>query len=167
VSLKTSSNDDTAHQFEFPFSLFYCRPLLALECAEPEAGDRSSGGFVTQNSEKWPWPDSLDAVIAAPNHHKLLFENERVRVLEVRIASGDLVPVHTHRWPASIYVAKQSDFLRRDQDGNLLFDSRTLGPPPAKPFAQWTPPLPPHSVENIGGNEILLISTELKESAND
>ena len=80
-------------------------------------------------------------------------------------APGELVPVHTHRWPATIYVARQSDFLRRDQDGNLLFDSRTLGPPPAKPLAQWTPPLPPHSVENIGSSEILLISTELKEPA--
>ena len=110
----------------------------------------------------WPWPDSLDAVIAAPNHHKLLFENELVRVLEVRIQPGDIVPVHTHRWPASIYVAKQTDFLRRDGDGDLLFDSRTMGPRPAKPVAQWTPPLPPHSVENIGASEILLISTELK-----
>ena len=120
---------------------------------------------MSKIADAWPWPDSLDAVLAAPNHHKLLFENERVRVLEVRIAPGDLVPVHTHRWPASIYVAKQSDFLRRDGDGNLLFDSRTAGPPPAKPIAQWAPPLPPHSVENIGANEILLISTELKGTA--
>jgi hypothetical protein len=118
---------------------------------------------VTRHAEPWPWPAELDAVIAAPKHHKLLFENERVRVLEVRIAPGELVPVHTHRWPASIYVAKQSDFLRRDHHGNLLFDSRSMGPPPDKPFAQWTPPLPPHSVENIGSTEILLISTELKE----
>jgi hypothetical protein len=117
---------------------------------------------LANESPAWPWPDSLDAVIAAPNHHKVLFENELVRVLEVRIAPGDIVPVHTHRWPASIYVAKQSDFLRRDGNGDLLFDSRTMGPPPAKPVAQWTPPLPPHSVENIGANEILLISTELK-----
>ena len=120
---------------------------------------------MNQNAEAWPWPDSLDAVIAAPDHHKLLFENECVRVLEVRIAPGALVPVHTHRWRASIYVAKQSDFIRRDGDGNLLFDSRTMGPPPSKPVAQWTPPLPPHSIENIGAHEILLISTELKEPA--
>jgi hypothetical protein len=120
---------------------------------------------LSHNAEPWPWPDSLDAVIAAPEHHKLLFENERVRVLEVRIAPGERVPVHTHRWPATIYVAQQSDFLRRDHHGNLLFDSRTLGPPPLQALAQWTPPLPPHSVENIGSREILLVSTELKESA--
>jgi hypothetical protein len=113
--------------------------------------------------ERWPWPDSLDAVIAAPMQHRLVLENERVRVLEVRIAPGETVPVHTHRWPAAIYVARQSDFIRRDSEGNLLFDSRTVGPPPREPFAQWTPPLAPHSVENVGDSEILLISTELKD----
>jgi len=92
-----------------------------------------------------------------------MFENDRVRILEVRIPPGELVPVHTHRWPSAIYVAKQSDFLRRDGNGNLLFDSRTAGPPPIEPMAQWTPPLPPHSVENIGSTEILLITAELKE----
>jgi len=101
-------------------------------------------------------------VIAAPGHHKLMFENERVRILEVRIPPGETVPVHTHRWPSAIYVAKQSDFIRRDGEGNLLFDSRTAGPPAKQPLVQWVPPLPPHSVENIGTTEILLISAELK-----
>lgn len=116
-------------------------------------------------AQSWPWPDSLDALVAAPDHHKLLFENDRVRVVETRIPPGAFVPVHTHRWPSAIYVVKQSDFLRRDADGNQLFDSRTVGPPPSKPTVQWTPPLPPHSVENIGDREILLIITELKDSA--
>jgi hypothetical protein len=44
----------------------------------------------------WPWPDSLDAVIAAPQYHRLVLENERVRVLDTQIPSGDIVPVHTH-----------------------------------------------------------------------
>jgi hypothetical protein len=118
---------------------------------------------VSADAQPWPWPDSLDALIAAPKSHRLLFENERVRVLEVRIAPGEFVPVHTHCWPSAIYVAKQSDFLRRDADGNLLFDSRTAGPPPREPGVSWTPPIPPHSVENIGNTEILLITTELKQ----
>ena len=114
-------------------------------------------------AQAWSWPDSLDAVIAAPRHHKLMFENERVRILEVRIPPGETVPVHTHRWPSAIYVAKQSDFIRRDGEGNLLFDSRAVGPPPKEPLVQWVPPLPPHSVENLGTTEILLISAELKQ----
>jgi len=116
-------------------------------------------------SGAWPWPDSLDALTAAPGYHRLLFENERVRVLEVRIGPGQIVPVHTHRWPSAVYVISGSDFIRRDGEGKLLFDSRTMGPPPATPTVQWTEALPPHSVENIGNAEILLITMELKERA--
>jgi len=92
-----------------------------------------------------------------------MFENERVRVLETRIPPGDFVPVHTHRWPCAMYVARQSDFIRRDPEGNVLFDSRRVGSPPTEPMTQWIPPMAPHSVENVGNVEILLITTELKE----
>ena len=115
------------------------------------------------DSRQWAWPDSLDAVIAAARHHKLLFENERVRLLEVRIPPGETTAVHTHRWPSAIYVARQSDFIRRDGEGNVLFDSRSVGPPPTEPMVQWVGPLPPHSVENVGNVEILLLTTELKQ----
>ncbi len=107
----------------------------------------------------FPWPDALDAVIAAPKHHKLILENDRVRVLDTHIPTGDTVPVHTHRWPAVYYVIQSSDFIRRDQDGNVTFDSRTVPPGPAANFLEY---LPPHSVENVGDREIHLISVELK-----
>jgi hypothetical protein len=109
----------------------------------------------------WPWADELDALIAAPNHHKLVFENERMRVLDTRIPPGDIVPVHTHRWPGVYYTLQYSPFLRRDGDGNLLFDSRTR-PGPA-PTANWLENLPPHSIENVGEVEVHLISVELKK----
>jgi hypothetical protein len=113
----------------------------------------------------WPWPDSLDALVAAPDNHRLLFENEAVRILEVRIGPGQLVPVHTHRWPSAVSVVSMSDLIRRDAEGKLLFDSRAAGPPPSTPAVQWIGPLPPHSVENIGNSEILLFTTELKARA--
>ena len=50
-------------------------------------------------TETWTWPASLDALAAAPESHRLLFENGAVRVLETRIASGQTTQVHTHRWP--------------------------------------------------------------------
>jgi hypothetical protein len=43
------------------------------------------------------WPEKLDALVAAPRHHFLLFENDAVRVLNTRIVPGDTVPLHTHR----------------------------------------------------------------------
>lgn len=110
----------------------------------------------------WPWPDALDALIAAPDHHTLLLENENVRVLEVFIPAGALVPVHTHRWPGVIFTLSAADFIRRDGEGKLLLDTRVTPFPSPRPPAEWLPPLPPHSVENVGSTEIRLLAVELK-----
>jgi hypothetical protein len=37
---------------------------------------------------EWLWGDELDAVVAAPNSHRVVFENDQVRVLEVTLAPG-------------------------------------------------------------------------------
>ena len=117
----------------------------------------------TPAASDWPWPQSLDALIAAGEYHRLLYENDRVRVLEVRIAPGRTVPVHTHRWPSVVYTESWSDFVRRDASGNVTFDSRQSGLPGNGMAAQWLEPLPPHSVENVGQAEIRLFTVELKE----
>ena len=57
-------------------------------------------------SDPSTWPAELDAVIAAPRNHKVLFENDRVRVLEVVLDPDEEEPVHHHRW-ASIFVLDQ------------------------------------------------------------
>jgi len=110
----------------------------------------------------WPWPDSLDAVIAAPQYHRLVLENDRVRVLDTRIPAGDTVPLHTHRWPAIYYTIAAGDFVRRDGEGEVLFDSRSVPGMLTASAANWIECLPPHSVENVSPCEIHLISVELK-----
>jgi hypothetical protein len=116
--------------------------------------------LAKSSNADWPWPDSLDAVIAAPRHHTLVLENECVRVLDTRIPPGDTVPVHTHRWPGVYHTVQFSHFIRRDGEGNLLFDSRTA---PRLGIANFIENLPPHSIENVGDGEIHLISVELKD----
>jgi hypothetical protein len=113
----------------------------------------------------WPWPVALDALSAAPGHHTLLLENGRVRVLETRIAPGELVPVHTHCWPSVLYVLSWSDFVRRDASGTVVLDSRTAGRLGSPPSVLWSDALPPHSLENVGAAEIRIISVELKQVA--
>ncbi len=109
------------------------------------------------------WPDSLDAMVAAPDHHEVLLENERVRVLDSRIRPGETVPVHTHRWASVLYILSTSDFIRYDTQGNAVFDSRTAGSNVETGAVIWSPPLGAHSVENVGENEIRVISIELKD----
>ena len=107
------------------------------------------------------WPDELDALRAAAKHHVLLFENEFVRVLDTRIPPGEMVPLHTHRWPSTLYILTWSDFVRRDRGGLTVVDSRTLGKIDAE-SAVWSGPLPPHTLENVGVVELRVISVELK-----
>jgi hypothetical protein len=60
----------------------------------------------TDSSDPSNWDPELDAVKAAPRHHKILFENDRLRVLDVTLEPGDEEPVHHHRWP-SVFVLDQ------------------------------------------------------------
>ena len=110
------------------------------------------------------WPDSLEAVVAAPNNHKVLLENERVRVLEVIVRPGEREPVHMHRWPSVLYLDKGADFRDFDGEGKLLFDSRQATPPIKYPMTLWKGPEAPHAVENLSKKTpIHLIRVELKE----
>lgn len=102
--------------------------------------------------------------MAAPQYHRIVLENDRVRVLDTRIPVGDIVPVHTHRWPALYYTIVAGDFVRRDPDGNILFDSRTVPGLLTASEATFMECLQPHSVENVSATEIHLISVELKQS---
>lgn len=108
------------------------------------------------------WPEELDALSAASQHHKLLFENELVRMLNTNIPPGEITAVHTHQWPASFYIISWSHFIRYDAEGNILLDSRSLPSPPAKGPALWSEPLPPHAVKNIGETDLHVISVEIK-----
>ena len=104
----------------------------------------------------------LDAMSVATDHHRVLFENERVRILDTRLAAGERTPVHAHEWPAALYVLSWSDFIRRDADGTMLVDSRERASP-APGEGLWIEPLPPHSVENIGTSDLHIVAVELKE----
>ncbi len=115
-------------------------------------------------AETQEWPDELDALVAAPAHHRLVFENDPVRVLDTRIGPGDKVPIHTHRWPSVYYVLSSAQFVRRDGDGEVLLDTRVLEQPFELPPAVWSEPLPPHSLENVGATELHVVSVELKGS---
>ncbi len=48
-------------------------------------------------------PDSTDAVAAAPDHHKVILENDAVRVLEARVPLHSKEPPHTHPWPSVFF----------------------------------------------------------------
>jgi hypothetical protein len=107
------------------------------------------------------WHPALDALVAAPQHHTLLFENDYVRVLDTHVAPGETVPLHAQRWAAAQYILNWSDFVRRDAQGHTLVDSRLIDSL-APGTAVWSAPLAPHTLENVGASELRVITVEQK-----
>lgn len=91
--------------------------------------------------------DSSDAVIAAPNSHRILLENEKVRVLEIIIPPGQKEPMHTHRWPSVMMIDSSTRIRYYDESGKSSeYDEKaTTG----EPFVEWLGPEGLHAVENL------------------
>jgi hypothetical protein len=94
----------------------------------------------------WRWPDALDAAIAAAESHRLLFESDLVRVLEVIIQPGAREPVHTHRSP-SVMIVDEPARIRYFTGDTLTFETPVNAGREKR--TSWIAPEPPHSVENI------------------
>jgi len=104
--------------------------------------------------------DELDGVIAAPDHHRVLFENDIVRVIETTIRAGDTTPVHTHLAPTAMYVISGSHFVRRAPDGTVMLDTRA-DPEFVLPRVMYSPGTPRHTLENTGPDDLVVVGVEL------
>ena len=105
--------------------------------------------------------DELDGVVAAPDNHRVLFENDEVRVVETVIRAGERTPLHTHLRPTVSYVVSGTHFLRRDETGATVFDTRA-DPAFVLPRVLFSQPIQRHTLENTGEDDLVLIGTELK-----
>jgi beta-alanine degradation protein BauB len=97
---------------------------------------------------------SLDPVETNPNHYRVVFENERTRVLEYTDRPGDRTTPHEH--PDSVMYTL-STFRRRlhsgDQHRDVEMQAGTTG---------WLP-AQQHAGENIGDTETHVLFVELKD----
>jgi quercetin dioxygenase-like cupin family protein len=99
--------------------------------------------------------DRIDDIVEiSPDIHKLLFENDVIRVLEVSVKPGDTVPLH--RNPENInYILKPGTLRLSDPDGSSVDIQLTEGQVIPAPVGQ-------HAVENVGKTEVRTICIELK-----
>ena len=113
-----------------------------------------SGSMRLSAQSKPGFPDGFDAVEAAPESHKVLFENASVRVLQVQVAPGVKEPMHHHRWP-SIFLnwdvggrtAHQRIYHAEGGVHDIPSQERPLVPGVWR--VKWMEPEPMHSVENL------------------
>jgi beta-alanine degradation protein BauB len=99
---------------------------------------------------------TADPVSSNPDHYKIVFENDRVRVLEYTDSPGDRTTPHAH--PDSVMYTL-SDFRRRlvSSEGEREVEM------PAG-LTGWLP-AQEHYGENIGETPTHVIFVELKEQA--
>jgi quercetin dioxygenase-like cupin family protein len=97
-----------------------------------------------------------DPAITNPEHYRVLWENDLVRVLEYSDAPGDKTSFHVH--PDSVMVTLSSFERRLFLPGNERNVSLTTGE------AVWLP-AQRHAGENIGTTPTHTILIELKQSA--
>ena len=100
--------------------------LLAITVSVFSQENKTNQNLLYKTGNPTEWPLELDAVIAAPKNHKILLENDKVRVLEVTMAPSEKEALHHHRWPSVLYIQEADDFVDYDDDGNVIFDSRQI-----------------------------------------
>ncbi|MEO8555966.1 MAG: cytoplasmic protein [Actinomycetota bacterium] len=99
---------------------------------------------------------TLDPVATNPDHYKVVFENDHVRVLEYTDQPGDRTTLHEH--PDSVMVTLSS-FRRRLYSGDAQRDVEI-----SAEKASWLP-AQQHAGHNIGETPTHAIFVELKDSA--
>jgi len=97
----------------------------------------------------------LDPTVSNGDLYRVVFENERVRVLEYRDRPGDRTTVHAH--PDSVMVTLSS-FRRKLVHGEESSDVEL-----SAGEARWVP-AQQHAGENVGETESHSIFVELKEA---
>lgn len=95
-----------------------------------------------------------DIVQLSPDVHRVLFENDAIRVLEVTVKPGARVPMHTN--PENVnYIIEAGTLRLVEPDGSsvdLELVERQVIPAPVGR----------HAVENVGSSEVRTICIELK-----
>jgi quercetin dioxygenase-like cupin family protein len=95
-----------------------------------------------------------DVAKVSPETHKLLLENDHVRVFDVHARPGEKVGMHSH--PASIlYYLSDAKIKITYPDGNTEVREVKSG------TAVWSEAVT-HTVENVGPTELREVHTELK-----
>jgi hypothetical protein len=113
-------------------------------------------------SDPSTWDPALDAVVAAPENHTILYEDDEIRVLSVRVASGETEKPHHHRLPAVFVIDRMVKL--RDFNGATNEEIPLPLPEDAElPITVKFLPQPLHYVENVDTRPFHAIRVEFKK----
>lgn len=99
----------------------------------------------------------IDPLATSPEHYRLIFENEHVRVLEMHIEPGEKDERHSH--PSETVYFVQGSRVRLHLPGGEQAEAEF-----ADGDVMWHEPWT-HQVENIGQQAIRAVIVESKEAS--
>lgn len=97
-------------------------------------------------------PDAYDANSAV---YQSLFENDRIRVMEMTLKPGDEIPMHRHEYPHSVYVLEAGQMTSTNPQGVALVAETKAGQ------LIWLE-AKPHRLQNTGTTVLRALLTEIK-----
>ena len=137
-------------------AVFFATGLLNFASLKTETA-------ISKPKSPCPWPDTLDAVAAAPKNHKVVLENEHVRVLDVTVLPGERENLHAHCRRSVMYLMYEGIYKDYGPNGELVGEGTQPGSAAELPMTLWLEPQAPHSVENLDSQAVRLIRVELKD----
>ena len=87
--------------------------LTSLFSFKNNLNDKQKINLQSTDTTHWQWADSLDAVKAAPNNHQVIFENDKIRILDVILKPYEYENMHTHPLP-SVMLGNNGDTSQFD-----------------------------------------------------
>lgn len=109
---------------------------------------------------------NYDAVAAAPQSHRILLEDDKIRVLRVEVAPGATEPIHDHRWPSMMYFERPQPityFSYKLVNGKPVETSRVDAPAMETSLTVRGEPEDLHAVANRGSAPFVAIRIEFKD----
>jgi len=141
--MSTRESVDAPGRRQFPRTIGSALPIFAAT------------GQISLAQDKSGFPDGYDAVQAAPDSHKVIFENKLVRVLEVTVPPpGKTEPMHHHRWPGFFLdwdAGSKTPHVRYHRPDDTVREEPSVPRPvhPGKWRIQWMNPEPMHAIEVV------------------
>lgn len=98
-----------------------------------------------------------DALVAAPETHVLVFENEEVRVLKLTLMPGQKEKMHHHPWKSVMICEVGIRARYHNHKGEIVFEQSV----PAGIY--WLEPEGLHGVENVDNKTFYGYRIEIKK----
>src|SRR5579863_9426887 len=101
-------------------------------------------------------PDANDGAIVSAKFHKVIYEDQDVRVLDVINPPHTLEEMHTHIRPSVFIVLEDHPYV-------FNYEDKKVQPPVGHtPYVLFFAPTPMHAIENPGDGTIHAVRVELK-----